>query len=98
MTSRSPDQDVPASTQDHDVETGNEKSGPDNTKQTPETEKDITERIKSTTSDGAEVSELDSSLPLNWSGGKKFFNMAVPSILCFVVYVLPQTRHRTQEL
>jgi hypothetical protein len=27
---------------------------------------------------------LDRTLPLNWSTRKKFFNMAVPSILCFV--------------
>jgi hypothetical protein len=26
----------------------------------------------------------DPTLPLNWSRSKKFFNMAVPSILCFV--------------
>lgn len=27
---------------------------------------------------------LDRSLPLNWPTRKKFFNMAVPSVLCFV--------------
>lgn len=28
--------------------------------------------------------ELDPALPLNWSTRKKFLNMGVPSILCFV--------------
>ena len=29
--------------------------------------------------------ELDRTLPLNWSTMKKFYNMGVPSLLCFVV-------------
>lgn len=28
---------------------------------------------------------LDTSLPRNWSTKKKFYNMAVPAILCLVV-------------
>lgn len=30
-------------------------------------------------------SQLDTSLPLNWSTRKKFFNIAVPSFISFVV-------------
>jgi hypothetical protein len=43
------------------------------------------------TSDGevtpqaAPEDDLDPSLPLNWSTTKKFYNMAVPSIICLVV-------------
>ena len=29
--------------------------------------------------------DLDPSLPLNWSTTKKFYNMAIPSIICLVV-------------
>lgn len=38
--------------------------------------------------DGAVNARLnDSNLPQNWPIQKKFFNMAVPSVLCLVMYV-----------
>jgi len=42
----------------------------------------------STTTEILIDAQLDVSLPLNWSTKKKFFNMAVPSFICFVVLVL----------
>jgi hypothetical protein len=88
MTAESLSQEVTATALDHDVEAGNEKST-SNTKQITATEEDALEGVSSKKSEGAEVSELDTSLPLNWSSRKKFFNMAIPSILCFVVYSIP---------
>ena len=38
--------------------------------------------------DGGIPEFLDPTHPLNWSTAKKFYNMGVPSLLCFVVYVV----------
>lgn len=39
----------------------------------------------STTTEKVEDVAVDTSMPLNWPTSKKVFNMAIPSILCFVV-------------
>jgi hypothetical protein len=55
---------------------------------------DVSEGTVSTKAGSADDAALDPTLPLNWSGQEKFFNMAVPSILCFVVwYQYPWLTH-----
>ncbi len=48
----------------------------------------------STTTETMSDTHLDFSLPLNWPIRKKFLNMAVPSFICFVVLVLPNSSLR----
>ena len=50
--------------------------------------------VGSATTETMSDTHLDFSLPLNWPIRKKFLNMAVPSFICFVVLVLPNSSLR----
>jgi hypothetical protein len=80
MASESPTQELTTSDK-HDVEANVERPICDNTK---EREHAVSETITNTKLEGEDESAFDPTLPLNWSASKKFVNMAVPSILCFV--------------
>jgi hypothetical protein len=56
-----------------------------NTKETPQQMTDGS----ATPEEAVVIPQLDTSLPLNWPTRKKFLNIAVPSFISFVVWVLP---------
>jgi hypothetical protein len=62
-----------------------EKASCDKVKHAKGTEQGISEGAEETKTEFAEDAALDPPLPLNWSGPKKCSNMAIPSVLCFVV-------------
>jgi hypothetical protein len=68
------------------VDTGSESgSGKANNLHSGDSEKLQGVRDESTTTKTRNDTEVDVSLPLNWSTKKKFLNMVVPSFICFVV-------------
>jgi hypothetical protein len=64
-------------------EAGIDKSSIQNTSNSKEKVQEMAD--ESTTMDAMSDTQVDVSLPLNWSTKKKLLNMAVPSFICFVV-------------
>jgi len=81
---------LPDAIQAADIETGPRAEKPNSSHSGTSMEKNQRVMDGSTTTETSTDAQLDVSLPLNWSTKKKFLNMAVPSFICFVVYVCSQ--------
>ena len=81
MASETPSEAVTAG-HDLDVEDGQKSVSHGSGENSEPGEKAIDSSVKP---DVNGIAGSDQSLPLDWPLGKKIFNMAIPSILCFVV-------------